>query len=441
MPPESSRGRSRSFDVLVIGAGPAGLAATVSASRRGRKVGLVDDNPDLGGQIWRGERPRPSSPEAVAWFRKVREADFEPLPGTRVFDSTGPGTLLAESEGRPVELGYRSLILATGARELFLPFPGWTLPNVMGAGGLQALVKSGLPIAGKSVVVAGSGPLLLAVAALLKKKGAIVRCIVEQASMGRLVRFGLGLWSEPGKLSQAIGLRQEIGGVRYRAGCWPVEAVGEHVLRSVTLTDGRSIWSVDCDYLACGFGLVPNLELPTILGCEIRGQGTVVDAFQRTTEPEVYCAGESTGIGGLDLALLEGQVAGLAAVGKLDEARALFAPRAKARRFAEALERSFALRDALRHLARADTIVCRCEDVPAGALAGRTSWVDAKLQTRCGMGPCQGRICGPATAFLHGWARGSVRPPIFPVAVENLADLPANPSGSGGFSGSPPDDS
>src|SRR6185312_13926531 len=149
---------------------------------------------------------------------------------------------------------------------------------------------------------------------------------------------------------------------------------------------------------------------------------TRVDEWQRTTVPEVFCAGESTGIGGLDLALIEGQVAGLTAADKVVEARALFASRDRARRFARSLERSFALRDELRRLARPDTIVCRCEDVPAGALAGRTSWVDAKLQTRCGMGPCQGRICGAATAFLHGWERGSVRPPIFPVGVENLAD-------------------
>ena len=421
MPLESTR--SRSFDVLIVGAGPAGLAATVSASGHGRGVGLVDDNPDLGGQIWRGERPRPSTPSAASWFRKAREAEFQALPGTRVVGKAGPNTLLAESGGRPIELTYRSLILATGARELFLPFPGWTLPNVLGAGGLQALVKSGLPIEGKSVVVAGSGPLLLAVAALLGKKGAVVRAIVEQAPMGRLVRFGLGLWAEPGKLWQAIGLRREIGGVRYRAGCWPSEAIGDDVLRSVRLTDGRSTWSVDCDYLACGFGLVPNLELPSLLGCEIRDGGTVVDDRQRTTVPEIHCAGESTGIGGLDLALLEGQVAGLVAVGKRDEASALLERRDKARRFADALERSFALRDELRHLARPDTIVCRCEDVPAGALVGRSSWVDAKLQTRCGMGPCQGRICGPSTAFLHGWERGSIRPPIFPVDVENLADL------------------
>ena len=421
MPPDPSR--SRSFDVLVVGAGPAGLAATVCASGNGRKVGLVDDNPDFGGQIWRGERPRPSSPEAAAMFRRVREAEFEALSGTRVVGLAGPNVLLAESEGRPVELGYRALVLATGARELFLPFPGWTLPNVPGAGGLQALVKSGLPIEGKSVVVAGSGPLLLAVAALLKKKGAIVRAIAEQAPMSKLVRFGLGLWSEPGKLRQAFGLRADIGGVRYRAGCWPVEAIGDEAVRSVRLTDGRSTWSVDCDYLACGFGLVPNLELPTLLGCAFDAGATRVDEWQQTTMPDVYCAGEATGIGGLDLALLEGKIAGLAAAGSREEARSSFGQRDKARRFARSLERSFALRDELRHLARPDTIVCRCEDVTAGALAGRTSWVDAKLQTRCGMGPCQGRICGAATAFLHGWTRGSVRPPIFPVGVENLADL------------------
>jgi NADPH-dependent 2,4-dienoyl-CoA reductase/sulfur reductase-like enzyme len=421
MPLEPSR--TRSFEVLVVGAGPAGLAATVRASGEGRKVGLVDDNPDLGGQIWRGERPRPSTPEAASWFRRVREAEFEALPGTRIVGSAGPNTLLAESAGRSVELHYRTLILATGARELFLPFPGWTLPNVLGAGGLQALAKSGLPIEGKSVVVVGSGPLLLAVAALLRKKGAVVRAIAEQAPAGRLVRFGLGLWSEPAKLLQAFGLRADIGGVRYRAGSWPVEALGDEAVRSVRLTDGRSTWSVDCDYLACGFGLMPNLELPTLLGCDIRAGATVVDGWQRTTVPEIYSAGESTGIGGLEAALLEGQVAGLAAAGKVAEARSLFEARDRARRFARALERSFALRDELRHLARPDTIVCRCEDVTAGALAGRTSWVDAKLQTRCGMGPCQGRICGAATAFLHGWSRGSVRPPIFPVGVERLADI------------------
>lgn len=411
---------ARSFDVLIVGAGPAGLAAAVRASGPGLRVGVVDDNPDLGGQIWRGGRSRPSSREAAAWFARVRDADFELIAGTRVVDADGPGVLVAESAGRLVDLGYRSLVLATGARERFLPFPGWTLPNVVGAGGIQALVKSGLPIAGKSLVLAGSGPLLLAVAALLKGKGAILRGIYEQAPMKELIRFGLGLWSKPGKLVQAVDLRRQLGLASYRGGCWPVEAVGDDAVRSVRLTDGRSTWSVDCDYLACGFGLVPNLELPSLLGCAIRGPGTVVDPLQATSVPGVYCAGESTGIGGLELALLEGQVAGLAASGKRDEARALIPARDRARKFADALEHSFALRDELRHLASPETIVCRCEDVTAAALHGRSSWVDAKLKTRCGMGPCQGRVCGPAVAFLHGWERGSVRPPIFPVAVSSL---------------------
>ena len=413
----------RAFEVLIIGAGPAGMAATVAASGGGRSVGLVDDNPDLGGQIWRGERPRPSSPEAASAFDRLRLAEFTPLPGTRVVGPASPGVLLADQGGNLIELGYRSLILATGARELFLPFPGWTLPNVMGAGGLQALVKSGLPIAGKAVMLAGSGPLLLAVAALLKRKGAVLKGIYEQAPMSKLAWFGLGLWSEPGKLAQAIGLRQEIGGVPYRGGCWPVEAVGEGELRSVSLTNGRATWSVACDYLACGFGLVPNLELPMVLGCRVDGDRTAVDPWQGTTVEGIACAGESTGVGGLDLSLIEGEIAGLVAAGRQDRARALFAKREKAKRFAAALDRTFALRGELRHLTRPDTIVCRCEDVPAGVLEGRTSWVDAKLQTRCGMGPCQGRICGPAVSFLHGWERGTVRPPIFPVGVANLADV------------------
>ena len=284
------------------------------------------------------------------------------------------------------------------------------------------MVKSGLPIQGKAVVVAGSGPLLLAVASYLKRKGAVVRAIAEQAPRDRLARFGAGLWSEPGKLRQAIGLKLGLGSVPYLAGWWPVEAHGEDALRSVTLTDGRRTRLEPCDYLACGFGLVPNLELPTLLGCELGPAATIVDEWQRTTAPGVFCAGEATGIGGLDLAVIEGEVAGLAAVGRFDRARGLFPGRDRARRFAGSLERAFALRDELRRLARPDTIVCRCEDVPAGALAGRSSWVDAKLQTRCGMGPCQGRVCGGAVSFLYGWPRGSVRPPIFPTAVANLAD-------------------
>nr|AUN35747.1 putative oxidoreductase [uncultured bacterium] len=152
-------------DGLVIGAGPAGLAAAYSAAQSGSRVVVIDDNPAAGGQIWRGEQQKPASREAQAWFEKIRSVDIRFIDGARVFHQPRPGTLLAETSEGVIDLNYDNLILATGARERFLPFPGWTLPNVMGAGGLQALVKTGLPIEGKRVVVAGSGPLLLAVAA------------------------------------------------------------------------------------------------------------------------------------------------------------------------------------------------------------------------------------------------------------------------------------
>ncbi|HZN08310.1 MAG TPA: hypothetical protein VFB65_16050, partial [Pyrinomonadaceae bacterium] len=183
---------------------------------------------------------------------------------------------------------------------------------------------------------------------------------------------------------------------------------------------GGKRWSVACDYLACGFHLVPNLELAELLGCDIRNGAVSVDEFQQTTVPGIYSAGESTGIGGLELSIVEGEIAGLSAAGNRDEATRLFSTRAKHRRFADLLNRTFALRDELKSLAQPDTIVCRCEDVVFDRLRAHDSWRAAKLQTRCGMGPCQGRICGSAVEFLFGWTPESVRPPILPVRVESL---------------------
>jgi NADPH-dependent 2,4-dienoyl-CoA reductase/sulfur reductase-like enzyme len=407
------------FDVLLVGGGPAGLAAACAAAGGGRRVGVVDDNPTCGGQIWRGEADKPGTP-AARWFARATAAGVQFLPGTRIIAGPSPGVLWAETAGGKLILSYSSLILAPGGRERFLPFPGWTLPNVLGAGGLQALVKTGLPIAGKRVVVAGSGPLLLAVAAYLHKQGAQIACIAEQAPWRRLARFGVGLLAHPDKLAQAIALRWRLRGVPFRTGCWPTAARGGERLEAITLTDGRRSWDEPCEYLACGFGLVPNVELPVLLGCGLRDSVVRVDDWQATTVPGVYCAGEATGIGGLDLAQLEGHIAGLAATGQHDAARRSFGRRERARRFARALDVAFALRDELRDLPRRDTIVCRCDDVTWGQLAAFATWRAAKLQTRCGMGPCQGRVCGPALAFLRGFTAESVRPPLFPARVDSL---------------------
>ena len=412
-------------DIAIIGGGPAGLAAAYCAIRGGGRVMIIDDNHAPGGQIWRGEQIKPTIPEAAAWFERVRSAGVEFIHGARVINQPEVGIVTAETIDGICEIDYRKLILATGARERFLPFPGWTLPNVAGAGGLQALVKSGLPIKGKRIVVAGSGPLLMAVAAYLRKQGAEILLIAEQTDWRRLLRFGLGLMTQSGKIAQAIELKRKLSGVPYLTGCRVVKAEGQERLMSVHLHRGKKKWDEKCDYLACGFNLVPNVELAALLGCEISEGKVVVNDYQETSLPGIFCAGEATGIGGLELSLVEGRIAGLAVADLHDEAASFFAERKKLRSFAQMLDHTFALRDELKSLPSPDTIVCRCEDVTWEHIRSQGGWREAKLQTRCGMGPCQGRICGAAIEFLSGWNVESVRPPVFPARVESLMDAAA----------------
>ena len=434
--------------ILIVGGGPAGMAAALAASSKNdASVTVVDDNPRLGGQIWRAELGKTKSPDAAKLIAAIDVKKIRIINNAQIFASSTPSTLKAETPTGTIDLNYEKLILATGARERFLPFPGWTLPGVFGAGGLQALVKGGLKVENKRVVVAGTGPLLFVVAEYLKSKGAKVVAIVEQAST--VYKFALSLWRYPSKVTQGIALRAKLLGIPYLTNTWVtrVHGTSPHVskgetddlnnsplltrglvhrpesaqkLSTVDLTRNGKSWSVDCDYLAVGFHLVPNTELASLLGCEIENSCVTVDEFQRTTCENVYCAGEPTGIGGVESSLVEGKIAGSAASGQLDEARKLFGERNKTRRFGEALNSTFALRDELKTLAENETLVCRCEDVTFARLKEFDSWRSAKLQTRCGMGPCQGRVCGAATEFLFDWTVGAARPPIFPVKLENL---------------------
>ncbi len=411
------------FDVLVIGGGPAGMAAAACAAECGVRVGMVDDNPSVGGQIWRGESDGQPNADSAKWAQRLRRSGAAVLCGWRVVQQPVVGVFVAESLGGFCELKYKKLVLATGARERFLPFPGWTLPNVMGAGGLQAMVKCGLPIRGKRVVVAGTGPLLLAVTAYLRKHGAEIPLICEQASWRSLAKFTLALVGWPAKVVQGIRLKLDLAGVPLAANSWPLAAYGQNTLERVTVSRAGRIEDIPCDYLACGFHLVPNIELPLLLGCGVGNGYVQVDEFQQTTIASVFCAGEPTSIGGVELAVIEGQIAGLAAAGRTMEARAWFGGRKQARRFAQLLDRTFRLRAELRSLPLPETVVCRCEDVLYSRLQRHTSWRSAKLHTRCGMGPCQGRVCGPATQFLFKWKPESVRPPVFPARIETLAAL------------------
>lgn len=406
--------------VAVVGAGPAGLAAACTAAESGQRVILLDETPWMGGQIWRGQQAHPSAPQARAWFARLVRSGAKFVDRTAVVASPRLGLLLAERDGQPLQIHWERLILATGARELFLPFPGWTLPGIVGPGGLQALIKHGWPVAGKRAIVAGSGPLLLVVADTLRRQGARVLCINEQAPWKKITRFGLSLGAYSGKLTQALGLQLRLLGIPYRCGVWPVQAEGKDQVQKVTLTNGTREWSLDCDLLACGFGLVPNVELALLLGCDLTDGFVRVDELQGTSVANIYCAGEPTGIGGADCALVEGQIAGYASAGYKAQAQALFGQRSVWHRFRHGLAETFALRPELLKLPSNETIFCRCEDVPLGRLRQFTNWREAKLQSRCGMGACQGRVCGAAAKVVLGWGMESVRPPVQPARVGSL---------------------
>ncbi|EOZ4756156.1 FAD-dependent oxidoreductase [Pseudomonas aeruginosa] len=409
---------SADYDLLIVGAGPAGLAAALAAAPSGARIALVDDNPAAGGQIWR-DGPRANLPPRAHQMRQrlAGHANVEHFPATRVV-ACGPGRrLLLEDPQRGWQVGYRRLVLCTGARELLLPFPGWTLPGVTGAGGLQALTKGGLPLAGQRLVVAGSGPLLLASAASASQCGARLLRIAEQAPARTLAAFAVRLPRWPGKLWQAAGLFAR----SYRADSYVLAALGEERLEAVRLREGGRVREIACERLACGFGLAPNVQLGQALGYRLDGQALAVDEWQAGSLPDHYAAGECTGFGGSELALVEGAIAGHAAVDEHDAARRLWPRRRRWQGFADTLARHFALRAELRELAEADTLVCRCEDVPLAALAGHAGWTEAKLHSRCGMGACQGRICGGAAQFLFGWTPPAPRPPFSPARLETLA--------------------
>ncbi len=419
-PPAASEERLDA-EVVVVGGGPAGLAAAVHAAEAGARTLLVDTYLRPGGQIWRHRKAPPAA--ARDWIARFARAGVTSLADATVVDAAYR-ELLLDHEGRPRRVRFDRLVLATGARELFLPFPGWTLPGVVGVGGAQAMLKSGARFLGKRVVVAGSGPLLLAVAAALAGEGARIVGIAEQAPLARLAAFGAGLWRAPRKIAEGLAYAARLVGVPYRAAAWVRDVEQRGGVLRTTLTDGPRAWAWDCDVLACGYGLVPNLELPRLLGCDTSGDLVVLGSAQETSVAGVFAAGELGGIAGVEHALVTGAIAGLAAAGRR-------VPLALARRrdrelaFGIRFSRAFSLRDELHSLARPDTLVCRCEDVADGRLGAALSSREAKLATRAGMGPCQGRVCGPALRFVHGWREGIPRAPLTPTPLATLIQDPA----------------
>jgi NADPH-dependent 2,4-dienoyl-CoA reductase/sulfur reductase-like enzyme len=456
-------------ELAVIGAGPAGLAAALAAAQRGVDVTLIDGAATLGGQIWRQPSSGEPADDAVPLLRAVpAHPRVDVLSATSVVHAaaTGPGArVLLRAESGIWALDAAAVVLATGAAELSLPFPGWDLPGVVTPGAAQAMLKAhGVPI-GRRVVVAGTGAFLWPVAAGLITAGVQVAAIVEAAPLVRGARLSAGLLRHRAIAGQAAGYLRTV--VRARvpllAGRAVVGAHGADRVESVTVArlDGAGRRGIAADAACVGWGFVPSVELARSLGCAELIHPThpyttvAVDGDQATSVEGIFAAGEVTGIGGAVVAAAEGEIAGAAAAtslgrastaGQLESLARARATLPRARRAAAVLDRAFPVPERWTEWLDAESVVCRCEEVTWGEIAGvvDSGFVSArgvKGQTRCGMGWCQGRICGPALqSAISRRARRPLaevgdlagRPFAAPLTVGELTELadPADPARS-----------
>lgn len=422
--------------VVVIGGGPAGLAAADAAARAGADVVLVDAEPRLGGQYHRGSEQR-----VDCRVRHLPNSSVWAVEGLRAHVRTGP----ADSPHRTGRvLDADALVLATGAHDRVVPFPGWDLPGVYTAGAAQALAKGQGVGIGRRVVVSGTGPFLLPVAESLVRVGAEVTVLEANGPAG-WARHPRALLANAGKLGELAGYAPLLRRVRTRSAV--VAAHGEDRVTSVTVARLRPDWSVRestriaVDAVCVGHGFTPRLDLAVGLGCRLVDGFVRVDATGATSVPGVYAAGEITGIGGADLAAAEGAVAGAAAARSPEPPVGALRAVRRGRLFAAALAAAHPVPSGRHGWLTPDTLVCRCEEVTVrdldaaldlGAADGRT----LKLASRAGLGPCQGRVCGREVADLAAARLGCPlpdadafhrRPFATPLRLGELADTPLHP--------------
>lgn len=411
-------------ELVIVGSGPGGIAAAASYSRYrpGYRCALMlDELPAPGGQIWRGGAP---NRVAKGWLDEISGTSIYRWKGEVIdFLPREPGVVFLMEDGTHWNVVGRDLILATGARERWIPFPGWTLPGVVGIGGIQAMLKTGFPVQGRKIVVAGSGPLMFPVAKSLKKAGASLLAIAEQACYSKLARFAAHLPAYPEKTMEAVGYLGALWNVPQFRGTWVKCAGGQGRLEWVELTNGKTSWRIECDLLATGCHLVPSVELARMGGVALNGDRVKVDAHCLTSRPNVFAVGECTGVGGAERAIAQGLVAGTAAA--MESQLATHYSRALPRwdRFVRLLDETFAPRPELLAQVGEETLVCRCEDVPHGKIQSMNCWREAKLHTRMGMGACQGRVCGPIAKALYNFDVDTPRPPLIPLSTQDLLEL------------------
>jgi NADPH-dependent 2,4-dienoyl-CoA reductase/sulfur reductase-like enzyme len=440
----------REPDVVVVGGGPAGMGAALAAAESGSSVVLVDEHARPAGQYFKGLEGPGRDARRIAFLRsELARLRVEVLANALVWGSFD-GDVMVVHAGASEVVRAKAIVLAAGAYDRPVPFPGWTLPGVMTAGAAQTFVKEQHVLPGRRVLLAGAGPFLLPVARGLAEAGAEVT-LLEATPRSAWAGLGPAALAVPELIRDAFAYERALRrlGVRRRFGHRIVRADGDGRVESAVVAAVDRDWrtvpgserTLTVDAVAIGYGFLPSLELADACGCDLRWDGAsqtwfvAVDGRMATSAPGVYAAGEITGIAGNVVAFWEGRLAGASAVGNdrlAAQARRKLGAR---RRFARALDDVFRPRPGLWDGLEDDVVVCRCEEVRAGEIRERvrngcTSPKAVKDWTRAGMGLCQGRICGANVARLiaegtgkpvEAVPRASIRPPIKPVPVEVLA--------------------
>ncbi|ACI50713.1 BFD domain protein (2Fe-2S)-binding domain protein [Gluconacetobacter diazotrophicus PA1 5] len=449
--------------LVVVGGGVAGATAALTISRHGLPVTLVDEQPQAGGQIFRAPTPYarrhvPPNHEFAGGDRLralLAGSRVETRPATRVWGVSPRMDLDVLGPDGIDQIATRALVVANGATERVLPFPGWTDPRVIGLAGASILLRNAGTLPGRRVVVAGAGPLLFSVAHQVMELGGDVVAVVDAGRSGDWLRLGTALMRDPARLRLAVQwmTRLRLAGIpiHHRAHIAAVHAATDGLSVAVAKAGrpGVAFRYDDVDAVACGHGLKPATLLTRTLGARHRFDGVggywepETDFSGRTSRAGLYATGDAAGIRGAAVARLRGLITGHAvaldqgAITARDFARLTRHPRMLLRRLDHVSRTMLPLLNASAPLFRAipdDAIVCRCERVRAATLreataTGARDLNQVKAWTRCGMGPCQGRMCEDgargvlaASCDLSPEEAGSFTPrtPFFPLPLAAL---------------------
>lgn len=441
---------SQAVDACVVGAGPAGLAAAARLAEHGLAVVLLDEQPRPGGQYFRQVAPavaaevgqhRAAGGASVA---RAAAAGVDVRPSTTVWGVADDGrTLLTWHPEYGIDLvAAPHVIIATGATERTLPFPGWTSPRVTTVGYAQHLAAEGVPV-GSRVLVAGSGPFLLSAACSLIERGARVAAVLEAGTPYRVERTAATMLKYPARLAEFLGYRARLARARV-----PVRS-GRRIVSAVETATGLTVChagrsgreTCDVDVLCVGYGFRAQVDLLRLFGAETtidpasRDEIAVTSPTGATNVRGVWAAGEVSGVAGAACAEAEGAIVAAAILADhrtIIDVTAERATVAKTRAFAAAMGARYpTAHDLATHAAAQlpnDGILCRCESITAGAIRAvidhNCNDLDAaKAATRAGMGPCQGRECAPALAALCDAASTGFTPrsPLRPIPLDAIA--------------------